>query len=229
MDNTDHIEGAERATDDFVDDYTVDVETAAQLLGIGTTRLSQITSRGSLSFQRRKVGFRNRMFYRKSEIEAYLEKNFPASVQYKSQMLAERWASTQDNETPAAAATPSLPTQESLNLEPLVAALKQMPFIRKHKTVAAKTKTQHLPSAVAVREKTELDAKINAILQGLHVFQQSLVRVERKLDAIQKRERAAQQSLMSTKNFPSALSTSSQPKVTKMPKWPRVHKKNAQS
>jgi hypothetical protein len=228
MNDTEHIEGAELAADDFVDDYTTDVETAAQLLGIGTTRLSQITSRGTLSFQRRKVGFRNRMFYRKSELLAYLEKNFPASVQFKSQMLTERWAA-QNAELSNTVPEVIPQQQEQLNIEPLLEAIKKQQAPRKPELVAQRAKLRPLPSALSIREKAALDAKLDAVLQGIHVFQQALTRVERKLDAIQKRERATQQPAATTKNLPSALSTSLQNKATKPARWPRVYKKNSNS
>lgn len=85
------------------DPYDVDVDTAASLLGVGRTRLSQITSKGGLSFQRRKIGIRNRLFYRKSELLAYLERQFPNSPQFRSQAIAERWQSPPSSkEEPAA-------------------------------------------------------------------------------------------------------------------------------
>jgi hypothetical protein len=49
--------------------FDTDALSAAALLGIGRTRLSQITSAGSLPYLRRKVGDRFRVFYRRSDLE----------------------------------------------------------------------------------------------------------------------------------------------------------------
>jgi hypothetical protein len=52
--------------------YDVDVHQAAQMLSVSQARLSQITSKGVLSFVKRKVGTRWRMFYRKDELDEIL-------------------------------------------------------------------------------------------------------------------------------------------------------------
>lgn len=54
------------------DGFNLGVEEAAALLGVGRTRLSQLTSKGVFSFERRKIGIRNRLFYRKNEILDYI-------------------------------------------------------------------------------------------------------------------------------------------------------------
>lgn len=49
--------------------YTVDVTEASQALGVSLARLSQLTSKGTLSHVRRRVGARWRIFYRRDEID----------------------------------------------------------------------------------------------------------------------------------------------------------------
>ncbi|MEN9529442.1 MAG: hypothetical protein RI932_1315 [Pseudomonadota bacterium] len=51
--------------------YLLDVNEVAALLGVTRTRVSQLTSAGQLSFERRRVGARNRLFYRRSEVLAH--------------------------------------------------------------------------------------------------------------------------------------------------------------
>ncbi|MBM3381759.1 MAG: helix-turn-helix domain-containing protein [Betaproteobacteria bacterium] len=51
--------------------YLLDVNEVAQLLGVTRTRVSQLTSTGQLSFERRRVGARNRLYYRRSEVLAH--------------------------------------------------------------------------------------------------------------------------------------------------------------
>jgi hypothetical protein len=48
--------------------YQLEVHEVAQLLGVTRTRVSQLTSNGQLSFERRRVGMRNRLFYKRSEV-----------------------------------------------------------------------------------------------------------------------------------------------------------------
>lgn len=52
--------------------FTIEAIDVAARLGVSRTRLSQITSRGDLSFSRRKVGTRMRIFYNAEEVEAYV-------------------------------------------------------------------------------------------------------------------------------------------------------------
>jgi|GEM_PF-4010315 len=49
--------------------YPLDVQEAATLLGVSLARLSQLTSKGTLSHVRRRVGARWRLFYRRDEID----------------------------------------------------------------------------------------------------------------------------------------------------------------
>jgi hypothetical protein len=52
--------------------FDTDADGAATLLGVGRTRLSQMTSNAELPYLQRKVGTRFRLFYRRSDIEARL-------------------------------------------------------------------------------------------------------------------------------------------------------------
>jgi len=54
--------------DDDHEGYLLEVHEVAQLLGVTRTRVSQLTSSGHLSFERRRVGTRNRLFYKRSEV-----------------------------------------------------------------------------------------------------------------------------------------------------------------
>lgn len=54
--------------DDDHEGYQLEVHEVAQLLGVTRTRVSQLTSSGHLSFERRRVGTRNRLFYKRSEV-----------------------------------------------------------------------------------------------------------------------------------------------------------------
>jgi hypothetical protein len=54
-------------------DFTIDVGTAIEVLGVTQPRLSQLTTRGSLSAMRKKVGGRNRLFYNKNELVQYVQ------------------------------------------------------------------------------------------------------------------------------------------------------------
>ena len=51
--------------------YQLDVSEVANILGVTRTRVSQLTSNGQLSFELRRVGVRNRLFYKRSEVVAY--------------------------------------------------------------------------------------------------------------------------------------------------------------
>ena len=54
------------------EEFTLEVTEAAELLGVSRTRLSQLTSKGVFSFERRKLDTRNRLFYSKEVLLRYL-------------------------------------------------------------------------------------------------------------------------------------------------------------
>jgi hypothetical protein len=54
---------------DALDLYELDVQEASQTLGVSLARLSQLTTKGTLSHVRRRVGARWRVFYRRDEID----------------------------------------------------------------------------------------------------------------------------------------------------------------
>lgn len=56
--------------------FDTDAETAATMLGVGRTRLSQMTSRGELGYIKRKVGGRFRLFYRQSDLVARVAERY---------------------------------------------------------------------------------------------------------------------------------------------------------
>lgn len=69
------------------DGYHLDVNEVAELLGVTRTRVSQLTSNGILSFERKRVGVRNRLFYKRSEVLSYQSqyygKQIPISTVYR--------------------------------------------------------------------------------------------------------------------------------------------------
>ncbi len=200
MENTEHPEHIVGAQ---TDPYEIDVETAALLLGVGTTRLSQITSRGSLSFQRRKVGIRNRMFYRRSELMEYLEKQFPNSPQFKSQMLMERWG---ENPTSEEEITPHqdifqpiLDVLTNLSKNTSQKGSQSLSHVSslntKNASLNKNTKHTTKPSAISLREKQDLNHSINTIITELSGFRHVLQRIEQKLDSLSKLEHSLERKI----------------------------------
>ena len=64
----------ELQNDDFLfpdESFNLDAEQAASVLGVNKTRLSQLTSKGVLPFERRKVETRSRVFYRLNDLLSY--------------------------------------------------------------------------------------------------------------------------------------------------------------
>ncbi len=51
-----------------IESFTINAEEAAQILGVNRSRLSQLTSKGALPFERRKIETRNRLFYKLSDL-----------------------------------------------------------------------------------------------------------------------------------------------------------------
>jgi hypothetical protein len=230
MEATPHIEGAEFAENDPTNEYDVDVETASQLLGVSTTRLSQITTRGSLSFQRRKVGFRNRLFYRKSEILDYLERQFPASAQFKPHAFASAWAQNHKPETSDASPPPIL------NLEPLLEEISKIqqrslpPVLpRKHGERSVSPRT--LPSALSLRDSASLGTKIDSLISEIRHFRELFTKLDHKLNAIQKSQHSSELRPSPRKNFVAADSkiaqevsfSSTEFTPQKSKKWPRTN------
>jgi len=56
--------------------YGLDVNDVAQLLGVTRTRVSQLTTAGILRAERKKVGTRNRLFYKRSDVLNYQHQFF---------------------------------------------------------------------------------------------------------------------------------------------------------
>ena len=53
------------------DGFALDVNEVTQLLGVTRTRVSQLTTAGVLPAERKKVGIRNRLFYKRSDVLNY--------------------------------------------------------------------------------------------------------------------------------------------------------------
>ena len=54
--------------EDKIESFTIGAEEAAQILGVNRSRLSQLTSKGIFTFERRKIDTRNRLFYKLTEL-----------------------------------------------------------------------------------------------------------------------------------------------------------------
>lgn len=63
-----HPDFSDAASTNPSEGYDLEVNDVATLLGVTRTRVSQLTSSGQLSFERRRVGARSRLFYKKSEV-----------------------------------------------------------------------------------------------------------------------------------------------------------------
>lgn len=63
-----------------LDSYALDVNEVAQLLGVTRTRVSQLTTAGVLPAERKKVGIRNRLFYKRSDVVNYQHNFFNRQV-----------------------------------------------------------------------------------------------------------------------------------------------------
>jgi predicted transcriptional regulator len=68
--------------------YSLDVNEVAQILGVTRTRVSQLTSTGVLSCERRKVGIRNRLFYRRSDVLNYQQSFYVRPVVHNGRNMA---------------------------------------------------------------------------------------------------------------------------------------------
>lgn len=56
------------AFEDNIECFTINAEEAAKILGVNRSRLSQLTSKGALTFEKRKIETRNRLFYKLSDL-----------------------------------------------------------------------------------------------------------------------------------------------------------------
>lgn len=56
--------------------YALDVNEVAQLLGVTRTRVSQLTTSGILPAERKRIGIRNRLYYRRSDVLNYQHRFF---------------------------------------------------------------------------------------------------------------------------------------------------------
>jgi len=56
--------------------YALDVNEVAQLLGVTRTRVSQLTTSGILPAERKRIGIRNRLYYKRSDVLNYQHRFF---------------------------------------------------------------------------------------------------------------------------------------------------------
>jgi hypothetical protein len=197
MDDIQRVSGAEAANEPETEmdhaGYDVDATTAAQLLGVGTTRLSQLTTRGSLSFERRKVGFRNRLFYRRAEILAYLEQQFPSLPQQNSSNET-RGSRTQniqarDKAEPCKqehANSPLSQASPNIDFSPLLMAIKESRRVLEKNSTTGTNLTPIKVSARELRERKEIQEHLSSVQQQLTSFESLFHRLESKLDGLQR-------------------------------------------
>jgi hypothetical protein len=57
-----------KSFEENIESFTINAEEAAQILGVNRSRLSQLTSKGTFPFERRKIETRNRLFYKLSDL-----------------------------------------------------------------------------------------------------------------------------------------------------------------
>jgi hypothetical protein len=197
MDDIQKISGAEAANESGteVDDaaYDVDATTAARLLGVGTTRLSQLTTRGSLSFERRKVGFRHRLFYRKAEILAYLAQQFPSSAQqnssFETRISHTLNAHDVDRSVPHNQEQPEPSVSQAppnIDFSPLLMAIKESRKVLEKNSTKGSSLNPVKVSARDLREKKEIQEHLSAVQQQLTSFESLFHRLESKLDCLQR-------------------------------------------
>lgn len=244
MNDLQKISGAEAASEtdngessnDTAGDYTIDVETAAELLGVGTTRLSQLTTRGVLSFQRRKIGFRNRLFYNKSEIETYLEQYFISNKQslnhaQKSLLNHKRTFEGNLNQDASPSLEPSV-TSSQLDFSPILEAIRETSAKLKTATSRniAQPKINKKSSALELRKQLENESRLKTMHLQLEQFQQSFTKLELKIDSLQ-RTLHAMSVIAEKRKLPAATSvtqssTQNRPQQTSA-NTPGQHKKSA--
>jgi hypothetical protein len=116
--------------------FDTDVESAAALLEVGRTRLSQMVARGELSYVKRKVGPRLRMFFRRSELLARV------ATRYQHSFAAHAGLRTpeQSVERPSTGLTPSVDAALDIRMAPLANAGSDHP-------TRAPAEPRNLPSA----------------------------------------------------------------------------------
>lgn len=144
------------------DGYLLEVAEATELLGVSRTRLSQLTSKGILSFQRRKIGTRNRLFYRRTELLLYLRRQMGASAYQDSE--------PQEYDTPTLERLPRQlkgnNTTEDVEFD---STLNPEPFAR-HIIQTKKGRPTTLPSArslIETQEGTQANARLGELVTAL--------------------------------------------------------------
>ena len=62
--------------------FTISAEEAAEILGVNRSRLSQLTSKGIFSFEKRKIDTRNRLFYKLSDLLNHQRSQYQSNQNY---------------------------------------------------------------------------------------------------------------------------------------------------
>lgn len=69
--------------------FTISAEEAADILGVNRSRLSQLTSKGIFSFEKRKIDTRNRLFYKLSELLNHQRNQFQQNYSFSDKTYKE--------------------------------------------------------------------------------------------------------------------------------------------
>lgn len=130
-------------TDENLEGYLVDAEEAVQILGVTQSRLSQLTTKGALGAQRRKIGTRHRLFYRRAELISYMRDQEEGYVVTKRQ-----GATTEPHQIP----TKSLERDVNASI-PFYAI--HPPTLEKRESAKPKVYLKMLASDFSEKERTE--------------------------------------------------------------------------
>jgi len=190
--------------------YQLDVSEVAHILGVTRTRVSQLTSKGQLSFERRRVGLRNRLFYKRGEVVAYQRTFYGRHVPFHSTALASEASPRPENfETlnsarlqidsragAASSAAPRmqfvLPEQLLLETSKLQSQEQQNSFLLNKiqdtlnvmSTRVFQRVRKELPTALECLEEQKTDEKIASISKLINVLGVHLARQESKIDSL---------------------------------------------
>lgn len=183
--------------------YSLDVNEVAQILGVTRTRVSQLTSAGVLSCERRKVGIRNRLFYRRSDVVNY-QQNFyvrPAGYNGRNTSFAPPSAHASADQLHSASAHPpragafgqqttELRLQHPQN-DPFHTR-RSNPFdsSARHenretsKRILKTLRSQQLNSALAQQTETQKAAAVEAIHAAIEGLEQRLIKNQSQFERI---------------------------------------------
>jgi len=154
-------------------EFILSSEEASQILGIGKTRLSQLTTAGYFSTEKRRVGGRQRVFYHPQEIEHYRLYHEP-QIQPKTQILLESEIPLEKEEEYQV--LPPLQKEEELytNNIPLQNSNQNFHF------------NTPLSSALEKEQEEKLQKTLALILKKLHLLESQNQKIQNQIAHLQK-------------------------------------------